>query len=83
MHRYIYDVVPATEEEVVTYMAAVYGSLIAPDYSLGGAGSSQEASDSVCHRFEWLELHEWGSVVTWHYYSLLRKFWCLPFLPRL
>lgn len=59
IRRYIYDVVPATDEKVLRYMDTVYGSLSGPDYSLGGAVSSAEASDSERHRFEWLALHGW------------------------
>lgn len=56
MRRYITDVMLATDDEVIRSLAAVYGALSAPNYSANGAGSSSEASDVECNRFEWLVL---------------------------
>lgn len=83
MQRYIADVVPVTEEEVLSSLAAVYVSVTAPDYYAGGTGSSAEASDVEYRRLEWLALHEWGRVVTWRDYRLARKSRFLRLLPTL
>lgn len=64
MRRYIGDVVPATYDDVLSSLVAVYGSMPAPDYFAGGAGSFLEAFDVGFHRFYWLSLHDWDPVVT-------------------
>lgn len=64
LRRYIANVVQATDEEVLSSLAAVYGTFPAPDYSANGTGSSPEKTDCTCHPFEWLDLIEWARAVT-------------------
>lgn len=52
MRGYISDVVPATEEEVLSSLTGIYGTLPAQDYSTNGAGCSLEETDYECHHFE-------------------------------
>lgn len=54
MHRYIADISTATNDEVLSSLAAVCvcGSTTAPDYPVGGARFSLETSEVECHHWD-------------------------------
>lgn len=83
LRQYTADVCPATYEEVLRSLAAVYGTLLAPDYTANDTDTSSESTDCECHRFEWLALTEWARFVTSRNYSLVQKSRLSRLFPRL
>lgn len=71
MRRYIADVFPATDDEVLSSLHLIYGTLPVPDCAANDAGHSSEAAYFECHRFERLSFTEWARFITWRDYSLV------------
>lgn len=64
LRRYISYVVIATDDDLLSSLAAVDGTLPALDYSASGAGPSSDVTDRDFHRIEWMAFNEWTRVVT-------------------